>query len=523
MEHRQLPESRQPDRTNERYVSKHFTIMLEDEVVLLKKLQRYEGTQTYLESNDKSTLPSPVDEVALESYFDGSIDQVKLESYIYFPPATLQDNPGFDWQADLSNTIQQVITKQSGGHFELDQLDHDAHSIYIALDAEIAARIGFDPTSDRCRIVISSESIAEINHATGQSLAKKDLPVKRDALIRLYDMADLTGICIDVLIAHYGNRASHSKPHIIAPRAYPIENETSEKTSEEVINEPEQEVYQRTLDDIGGAFMAKQKLQEISHIINHQDVAALYDVSGSHFILHGPPGTGKTSLVEAFAHDINATLVTVKSSHIIGKFVGESAKNLDEIFNAAKAASGKIVIGFEEFDTLASGGQGGTQERVDVRKNLGLLLDDISRKHPNIIIAATTNADIDDLEPSLVRAGRITPIGVPLPNEDERRDIWCAIITDSIRAIETNNPQNADYRAPIEGDGFTSESDSFRVYSPEINLLELALKTDGMTGADFTEILGRARQQRFAHYIQTGNLTQVTHDDILHVIGRYGR
>ena len=59
-----------------------------------------------------------------------------------------------------------------------------------------------------------------------------------------------------------------------------------------------------------------------------QGIAALF---------HGVPGTGKTLAAEAVGFDIGRPLMVVNCAQLIDKYVGESAKNIEKVFEEAKA------------------------------------------------------------------------------------------------------------------------------------------------------------------------------------------
>lgn len=49
-------------------------------------------------------------------------------------------------------------------------------------------------------------------------------------------------------------------------------------------------------------------------------------------LLFGPPGTGKTLLAKCIANECKASFLSVKGSELLNKYVGESEKNMREIF-----------------------------------------------------------------------------------------------------------------------------------------------------------------------------------------------
>ncbi|MEZ9819073.1 AAA family ATPase [Shewanella sp. 10N.286.45.A1] len=67
-------------------------------------------------------------------------------------------------------------------------------------------------------------------------------------------------------------------------------------------------------------------------------------------LLVGPPGTGKTAVVEYLANSCNRELVTIRCSDVLGKYVGESEKNIARIFQQAN--DNNSILFFDEVDSL---------------------------------------------------------------------------------------------------------------------------------------------------------------------------
>ena len=67
-------------------------------------------------------------------------------------------------------------------------------------------------------------------------------------------------------------------------------------------------------------------------------------------LLVGPPGTGKTAVVEYLANSCNRELMTIRCSDVLGKYVGESEKNIARIFQQANESN--CILFFDEVDSL---------------------------------------------------------------------------------------------------------------------------------------------------------------------------
>ena len=64
----------------------------------------------------------------------------------------------------------------------------------------------------------------------------------------------------------------------------------------------------------------------------------------------GPPGTGKTLSAEVLANALEVDLLQVDLSRVVSKWIGETEKNLAEVFDTAEGS--KSVLLFDEADAL---------------------------------------------------------------------------------------------------------------------------------------------------------------------------
>jgi AAA+ superfamily predicted ATPase len=65
-------------------------------------------------------------------------------------------------------------------------------------------------------------------------------------------------------------------------------------------------------------------------------------------LLIGPPGNGKTSLVEALAEALVVPLLVVRYESLVGSYLGDTASRLKKLFEYAAAR--KCVLFFDEFE-----------------------------------------------------------------------------------------------------------------------------------------------------------------------------
>jgi len=76
-------------------------------------------------------------------------------------------------------------------------------------------------------------------------------------------------------------------------------------------------------------------------------------------LLYGPPGTGKTLLAKAVATECSLNFISVKGPELLNMYIGESEKNVREVFQKARDCK-PCVIFFDELDSLAPARGGGS-------------------------------------------------------------------------------------------------------------------------------------------------------------------
>jgi AAA+ superfamily predicted ATPase len=136
-------------------------------------------------------------------------------------------------------------------------------------------------------------------------------------------------------------------------------------------------------------------------------------------LFSGGPGTGKTMCAEVIAGSLGFDLFKVDLSSVISRWVGETEKNLKEIFDAAEG--GSSVILFDEGDALF-GSRGEVKQAQDrfANQEVSFLLQRLEVFEGCAIITTNLQENID--EAFLRRFGAV--VEFPMPSAFERRRLW---------------------------------------------------------------------------------------------------
>ncbi len=215
-------------------------------------------------------------------------------------------------------------------------------------------------------------------------------------------------------------------------------------------------------DDIGGLENIKEELREaVEWPLKYPKAFQRLGIEPPRgILLYGPPGTGKTLLAKAVANESSANFIGIRGPEVLSKWVGESEKRVREIFRKARQAAPTVIF-IDEIDAIAPA-RGAEGNHVTDRLINQLLteMDGIERNSGVVVIAATNRPDI--LDPALLRPGRFDRlILVPAPDEKVRLEIL---------KVHTR-------RVPLAED---------------VDLRELAKKTEGYSGADLEALVREA-------------------------------
>ncbi len=143
---------------------------------------------------------------------------------------------------------------------------------------------------------------------------------------------------------------------------------------------------------------------------------------GLNVLFSGPSGTGKTMAAEIIAKDSGLDLFKIDLSNVVSKYIGETEKNLKNIFLEAETSNS--ILFFDEADALF-GKRSEVRDSHDRYANIEInyLLQKMEEYEGIVILATNIRKNIDD---AFLRRIHFV-IEFPLPEEEYREKIWMNI------------------------------------------------------------------------------------------------
>jgi AAA+ superfamily predicted ATPase len=218
------------------------------------------------------------------------------------------------------------------------------------------------------------------------------------------------------------------------------------------------------LADVAGMAEVKQRLEAAFLApMRNPELRRLYGKSlRGGLLLYGPPGCGKTFIARAVAGELGARFMPVSFADVIDMYVGQSERNIHELFSTARR-NAPCVLFIDEVDAL---GQKRSQLRHTPMRSavnqLLLELDDVAGSNDGLFLLAATNHPWD-VDSALRRPGRFDRTLLVLPPDQPARE---AVFAYHLR------------ERPVAG----------------VDLARLARLTDGYSGADIAHVCETAAE-----------------------------
>jgi SpoVK/Ycf46/Vps4 family AAA+-type ATPase len=143
---------------------------------------------------------------------------------------------------------------------------------------------------------------------------------------------------------------------------------------------------------------------------------------GGGILLYGPPGCGKTFIARATAGEINASFISVGIEEILDMYMGQSEKNISNIFKEARVKAPSVIF-FDEVDALSTDRMKNNGKPSVVNQFL-TEMDGIEDNNQNLMIIGATNTPWQ-VDAAFKRPGRFDKIiFVPPPDKIARAEIF---------------------------------------------------------------------------------------------------
>ena len=242
--------------------------------------------------------------------------------------------------------------------------------------------------------------------------------------------------------------------------------------------------------EVGGMDQVKEEIR--MKIILPMSQPELFEAYGKKIgggiLMYGPPGCGKTFLSRATAGEVKAGFLAVGISDVLDMWIGNSEKNLRELFQQARRNK-PCVLFFDEVDALGA-------SRTDMRQSGGRHLinqflselDGVQESNEGLLILAATNAPWH-LDNAFRRPGRFDRIlFVPPPDQPARAGILQLMLESK----------------PTDG----------------IDFDKIAKKTNEFSGADLKAVVDIAIEVKLRDAMKSGNLQPLRTKDLLTAAGK---
>jgi SpoVK/Ycf46/Vps4 family AAA+-type ATPase len=267
------------------------------------------------------------------------------------------------------------------------------------------------------------------------------------------------------------------------------DNDTSQPEALKVTTDEGKEILEYevegpkvTLADVAGMQEVKRRLNLafLAPMRNPELMKAFGKTTRGGLLMYGPPGCGKTFIARATAGELGAHFLAVGLSDVLDMYVGNSEKNLHEIFETARRKS-PCVLFLDEIDALG-------RKRSQMRNSSGNVInqllsemDGVNAKNEGVFVLAATNHPWD-VDTALRRPGRLDRTLLVLPPDLEAR---VSLLEMSLRDRPVQN----------------------------IDVKSLAKTTEDFSGADLAHLADSASELAMEDSMTTGRVRSITMND----------
>jgi SpoVK/Ycf46/Vps4 family AAA+-type ATPase len=243
--------------------------------------------------------------------------------------------------------------------------------------------------------------------------------------------------------------------------------------------------------NIGGLASIKEEIAlKVIHPLKNPEIYKAYGKKiGGGILMYGPPGCGKTLIARATAGEIQANFISVGINDVLDMWVGNSEKNLHDIFEQARLNT-PCVLFFDEVDAMGA-------SRNDMRKTNSRFLinqfldelDGVKYSNEGILILGATNSPWF-LDTAFRRPGRFDRIiFVSPPDAEAREEILKLLLAEK----------------PVQ----------------DIDVKAIAKLTDGYSGADLQALVDLAIESKLGESLKLGKVLPIGQSEMKNAISKH--
>ncbi|HEX9773964.1 MAG TPA: proteasome ATPase, partial [Actinomycetota bacterium] len=246
-------------------------------------------------------------------------------------------------------------------------------------------------------------------------------------------------------------------------------------------------------------------------------------------LLYGPPGCGKTLIAKAVANSLAKSIaektgnvsaksyfLNIKGPELLNKYVGETERQIRQIFQRAKEKSDEgfpVIVFFDEMDSLFRTRGSGVSSDVEntIVPQLLSEIDGVETLSNVIVIGASNREDM--IDPAILRPGRLdVKIKIERPDPEGAREILRIYLDDDL-PLDRGEVEAAGgsgklvermIEATVEGMYAEADANKFLEVTYANGDKEVLYFKDFNSGAMIENIVARAKKDAIKRFLAEG-------------------